>query len=119
MSKTLLAAYTGPTGAGYPGFINISRDGDDVVVTVRADPTVREGVYVCGYHPRDSLEPGRCTPGNRHCNNYCNARPGEAMPAAPNNCTHVDEGKTAVMRLPVSEASKVLIEAFSELEGPA
>lgn len=119
MTKTLLSAYTGPTGDGYPGYLNISRDGDEVVVTVRADPKKREGEYVCGYHPRDSREPGRCTPGNRHCNNYCNMKgDGSPMADAPLPCTHVVEGAVAVMRLPHAEAAKVFIDAFAELEGP-
>lgn len=118
MTNKLLSAYTGPTGEAYPAYVNLSLDGNEVVVTLRAAATKREGVFVCGYHPRDTRTPGRCTPGNKHCNNYCNTRPGEPMPDAPRDHTHIDCGATVSMRLPLAEASKLLIDAFAELGEP-
>jgi hypothetical protein len=37
-----LAAYTAPAGS-FPPYFNATRDGDDVVVTVRAAPTAFDG----------------------------------------------------------------------------
>lgn len=38
MTKDLIVAYTKPN-ANYPGYINASRDGDRVILTMRGDPT--------------------------------------------------------------------------------
>lgn len=42
MAKELIAAWTAP-GHSYPPYINLSADGDDVVVIVRGDPEPVEG----------------------------------------------------------------------------
>lgn len=98
--KTTLFAWTAP-GANYPAYVNATLDGDEVVVTVRAAPTVREGVYVCA-HARDA-GPGRCVAGGPTCNNYCNMAPEKGpMQDSPLRCTHTDEGKTVAVRLPAS-----------------
>lgn len=44
------------------------------------------GIYVCG-HARDKGQPGRCTPGDDRCNNYCNLAPQKGpVQAAPAEC---------------------------------
>lgn len=70
-----IAAFTPPAHAPYPPFINISEAEDGKVrVSLRANPTVREGVHVCGF-PKDRGQLARCTPGDENCNNYCNMAP--------------------------------------------
>ena len=97
MNKTI-AAWTAPDGS-YPPYFNATRDGDEVVVTVRDAPTAKEGVYVCA-NPRDA-GPGRCVAGGATCNNYCNMAPEKGpMQDKPLPCTHVVEGKSASVRLP-------------------
>ena len=50
----------------YPGYVSINRTKDgDVEVTVRAEPTTRDGSYICGF-ARDKGQPGRCTAGDEH-----------------------------------------------------
>lgn len=67
----LLVAYTKP-GSDYPGYVNLTEQDDgSVILTVRGDPTVAKGRYICGY-ASDKGCAGRCTPGDEHCNNYCN-----------------------------------------------
>lgn len=98
MSKCL-AAHTNP-GSQYPGYINFTRE-DDGTVTVhfRADPVKSEGSYICGYE-RDKGHPGRCTPGDDRCNNYCNLAPEKGkMAPSPADCSHVREGATATLKL--------------------
>lgn len=109
MSK-LIGAYT-TLAPSYPGYVNVSRDDDGlVVITVRGDPTIREGCYICGFD-RDKGRPGRCTPGDEHCNNYCNSAPEKGpMADAPLPCTHTDEGKTAIVRLTADEWVSLLAE---------
>lgn len=98
MSKCI-HAHTNP-GAEYPGFINFTREDDGAVsVHLRGDPTKVEGAYICGY-PEDKGKPGRCTPGDDHCNNYCNLAPEKGpMPPRPLSCSHVREGKTEKLTL--------------------
>ncbi len=104
MSK-IIAAHT-TLAPIYPGYLNISRDEDDgtVVVTVRGDPEVRaNSIYICGY-ARDKGKPGRCTPGDEHCNNYCNSAPQKGpMQDSAKPCTQTFEGKTAAVRLSEAE----------------
>lgn len=95
----------------YPGYVNLSREADGtVVVTVRGDPKSRSGVFVCAY-PRDRGQPGRCTPGDEHCNNYCAAAPekGEVQ-ISPKDCVHTDEGETVSVRLTPAEWKTMLSE---------
>ena len=105
MSKNV-AAWTAP-GAECPEFVNFTQDGDEVIVTVRAPATRREGAYVCA-HARDA-GPGRCVPGGPTCNNYCNMAPQKGpMADHPFRCTHVDCGATVSMRLPKAEFDRMI-----------
>ena len=106
-------AYTAP-GSQYPGYVSINRDQNgDITVTVREAARVREGVYVCGF-AADKGKPGRCTPGDQFCNNYCNMAPLKgAMQDSPLRCTHVDEGKQATFTVPAEHwtmANKAAVE---------
>lgn len=88
----------------YPGYINIKRQDDgSVVLTMRGDPSSRAGCFVCGT-AKDKGQPGRCTPGDEHCNNYCNMAPekGPIQPAAAPT-TQIFEGPTAVVTLTAEE----------------
>ena len=97
--SALIGAYTAISGS-YPEYINVSRDGDDVVVTIREAPTVHDGVYVCAHKPG----PGACTAGGPTCNNYCNMAPEKGpMVDHPLPCTHTICGKDAKIRLPIAE----------------
>lgn len=94
----------------YPGYVNISRDDDgSVVITVRADPkTHTDRAYICG-HAADKGAPGRCTPGDEHCNNYCNLAPEKGpMVDHPASCSQTYEGKTAAVRLTREEWDKLI-----------
>lgn len=97
----------------YPGYVNIKKaDDGSVVLTVRGDPKNREGSFICGY-AKDKGQPGRCTPGDDHCNNYCNLAPEKGrMQDHPLKTTHVDCGSTAVITLTADEFAK----AFGEHE---
>lgn len=94
-----LFAYTAP-GSSYPGFVSINREQNgDVTVTVRAAPTVRQGVYVCA-HAKDA-GPGRCVAGGPTCNNYCNMAPEKGpMQDSPLPCEHIDAGATVSFTVP-------------------
>lgn len=108
----LIAAYT-TLAPIYPGYVNISRDDDSsVVIYVRGDPEVRaESVYICG-HAVDKGKPGRCTPGDEACNNYCNLAPEKGpMVDHPASCSQTYEGKTAAVKLSAEE----WVRLFSEL----
>lgn len=107
MTKELIGAYT-KTGINYPGYINASRDGDLVFLTVRGDPTTHHGVYICGYD-RDKGQLGRCTPGDQHCNNYCNSAPQKGpMQDSPNPCEQVVEANTVTLSLSADEWAAVV-----------
>jgi hypothetical protein len=100
-----LMAWTKPEGS-YPEYFNATREGDDFVITVRAAPTRRDGVYVCS-HARDA-GPGRCVAGGPTCNNYCNLAPEKGpMQRAPLPFAHVTEGATVRIRIPFAEFSKM------------
>ncbi|ODM71661.1 hypothetical protein [Bradyrhizobium elkanii] len=88
MSKTIFAHTN--LNALYPGYINFTREADgSVSVHLRGDPSVVDGVYVCGY-ARDKGQPSRCTPGDDRCNNYCNMAPQKgAMQEHPAACVQV------------------------------
>lgn len=91
-------------GATYPGFINFTREDDgSVSVYLRGDPSIKDGVYICGYAHQKG-QPGRCTPGDEHCNNYCNMAPQKGpMQDAPNRCQQVHEGATTKLTLSASD----------------
>ena len=98
MSKCI-AAHTNP-GGQYPGYINFTRESDGTIsVHLRGNPSVVSGEYICG-HEVDRGKPGRCVPGDDHCNNYCNMAPQKGkMKDAPEPCEHVREGNTATLTL--------------------
>lgn len=108
MSKCIVAhTNLDPT---YPGYVNFTRNDDGTVtVIVRGDPTKVEGVYICGYAPRDRGQPGRCTPGDHYCNNYCNLAPSKGpMQKAPDNCTHTREGATTSVKLSADDFAALI-----------
>lgn len=96
-------AYTAP-GGSYPGYVSINRDADgNIAVTVREAPLVRDGIYICGFKS-DKGQPGRCTPGDDHCNNYCNMAPDKGpMQDHPLPCAHTIEGKQATFTVPADQ----------------
>lgn len=98
MSK-LISAHTN-LDPNYPGYINFTREDDgSVSVHLRGDPSTVGGVYVCGY-ARDKGQPGRCSPGDDRCNNYCNMAPEKGpMQKSPRDCSHIKEGATAKLTL--------------------
>jgi hypothetical protein len=115
MSK-LIAAHTN-LDQQYPGYINFSREDDGTVsVHFRGDPSVVYGCYVCGF-AADRGSPGRCTPGDEHCNNYCNMAPQKGpMQDSPNDCSHVREGKTATLTLSAADFAAFLSSATQVAE---
>lgn len=99
-----ILAYTAP-GTDYPGYVSINRTPDgDVEVTVREAPTVHENsIHICGF-ASDKGKPGRCTPGDENCNNYCNMAPQIGpMQAHPKPCTQISEGRTVTFTMPAAE----------------
>lgn len=113
MSKCI-SAHTNPDSE-YPGYINFTRE-DDGTVTVhfRGDPTMRDGAYVCGY-ARDKGQPGRCTPGDDRCNNYCNTAPQKGpMQKTPADCVQVHEGKTGTLKLSPGAFDALIAETRKE-----
>lgn len=95
-----IGAYTGPTGPGYPAYANITIEDDEVTITVRGEPKVRDGCYVCSHAPG----PGNCTAGGPTCNNYCNMAPEKGpMQDRPLPCQQVFEGPYAQMKMPKAE----------------
>jgi len=108
MTKELVGAYT-KRDPSYPGYVNVSRDGDTVTLIVRGDPTKHENAgYICAYaHEKGQL--GRCTPGDEHCNNYCNMAPEKGpMQDHPKRCDQVSEGKTVAVSFTNDEWAAVL-----------
>lgn len=87
-----LAAYTHCTGyQAYPPYFNVTRDGDEVVITVREPETVKEGINICGID---------CHAGEDSCNNYCRTWPLGYVPASPARHTFVRCGEVKSMRIP-------------------
>lgn len=114
MSKCI-AAHTN-LGATFPGYINFTREDDGTIsVHVRGNPQTLSGSYLCGY-AADRGKPGRCTPGDMFCNNYCNLAPGKGpMQARPLPCTSiVREGATVKLTLTEAEFMALLEAAFDE-----
>jgi hypothetical protein len=99
----------------YPGYINISEAGDGaVVITMRGDPTTRDGCFVCG-NPSDKGKPGRCLPGDENCNNYCNLAPQKGpMVDSPAPCVQTFEGNTVSVRLTTEEWAALSAELAKE-----
>jgi hypothetical protein len=93
-------AYTA-SGVIYPEYISVNETGDPNLfrITVRSAPTKQRGCYICGY-AADKGKPGRCTPGDDRCNNYCNMAPEKGrMQDAPQSCEHIREGSVATITL--------------------
>lgn len=93
----------------YPGYINFTREDDgSVTVILRGDPVVKDGCYVCGFE-RDKGKPGRCTPGDDNCNNYCNMAPAKGpMVNAPKDCVQVIEGACASVKLSAADFESLI-----------
>lgn len=108
MSTKLIAAHTN-FEPSYPGYINFTREEDGrVTVFFRGNPSTREGCYICGA-ARYKGHPGRCTPGDEHCNNYCNLAPEKGpMQKHPLPCTHTDEGATGQLTLSADAFSSLM-----------
>lgn len=107
MTKELIGAFT-KSGGSYPAYVNATRDGEAVVLTVRGDPTVRQAAFVCG-HAVDKGQPGRCTPGDDNCNNYCNSAPEKGpMQDMPKACEQVFEAKTVTVTFSAEEWDYVI-----------
>lgn len=104
----LVTAYTKP-GVSYPGYVNITRQDDGSVrLIVRADPETEHGCFICS-NARDKGQPGRCTPGDERCNNYCNLAPEKGpMQPHPADCDHMREGVTATLTLSEVEWGEVV-----------
>lgn len=88
----------------YPGFINFTpADDGGVTIHLRGDPTQQNGAYVCGYSNDQGL-PGRCSPGDENCNNYCNLAPSKGpMQPRPKPCQHTKCGDTTSLVLSAAE----------------
>lgn len=101
--ENLIGAYT-KAGTDYPGYINIKDTGTGVEITVRGDPTYFEGAFVCGYGSVKG-HPGRCTPGDDHCNNYCNRAPEKGpLQDRPNiDYSAYTQGSTSLLSLTYEE----------------
>ncbi len=108
MTKQLIGAYT-KVDAFYPGYVNVSQDGDVVTLIVRGDPTVRSDAgYICG-HRADKGKAGRCTPGDDRCNNYCNSAPEKGpMQDHPKRCDQWFEGVTVSVTFTTDEWAKII-----------
>jgi hypothetical protein len=107
MTKNVFA-YTAP-GGSYPEYVSVNEtdDPDQFTITVRTKPKVEAGSYLCGY-PRDKGQPSRCTPGDEHCNNYCNLAPQKGkMAAHPASCEHTNEGATAIIALTMVQMAEL------------
>lgn len=109
-----IAAYTNP-GADYPGYVNVSQDDDgSIVVTTRGDPKKVDGSYLCGY-AGDKGQPGRCTPGDSRCNNYCNMAPEKGpMQPHPLPCTLVICGETVSVRITADALAEIIRELTAQ-----
>jgi hypothetical protein len=109
MSK-LIGAHTNLDPV-YPGYVNFTREDDGTVsVILRGNPTVREGSYICGYRV-DKGQPGRCTPGDERCNNYCNMAPEKGpMQKAPLDCSQVTCGETVKLTLSAADFAALVAE---------
>lgn len=93
MNRTIAAVTT--TTEVYPGYLNVSADdAGAIVITARGDPTMVDGVRICGQ---------TCQPGGEHCNNYCNHDTSKPMPDAPEDHTFARCGDTVMVRLTPAE----------------
>lgn len=90
----VIAAHT-KADPSFPGFVNVSAMSDGTVaIVMRTDPHVSKGIFICGHRTERGM-PGRCTPGDENCNNYCNmAKEKGAMQDAPKPCDVLRVGVT-------------------------
>ncbi len=110
MAREYISAFTNP-GCDFPSYINFSQDGPDtVVITMRGDATPVNGFHICG-HIKDKGKPGRCTPGDRNCNNYCNLAPEKGnMQDSPSQCSYYRCGETQQMTMSVDNFKTFIAE---------
>jgi len=115
--STLISAHTNGDPL-YPGYINFTREDDGTVsVYLRGNPETVAGRYICGY-ARDKGQPGRCTPGDDHCNNYCNMAPQKgSMQDAPRDCSHVKAGASTKLTLSAEAHDALLAELLGLVGG--
>jgi hypothetical protein len=97
MSGETRAAYTKHDPL-YPGFINVTEDESSITITMRGDPKVVSGSFLCGFAHERGL-PGRCTPGDPNCNNYCNHDDNQPMPDSPAPSSQTICGDTVQLTL--------------------
>lgn len=116
MMSKCIGAHTNPDTI-YPGFVNFTRNDDGTgTVIVRADPKKVEGEYICGY-ARDKGQPGRCTPGDDRCNNYCNMAPAKGpMKPAPVGCEQTLCGDCAIVKLSAADFEALIAAAVKSAE---
>ena len=97
--KNLIFAHTN-FDAIYPGYVNISPAEEGAVkIIIRGDPTKRMACYICGY-AKDKGAHGRCTPGDEHCNNYCNMAPEKGpMQKHPAPCEQISAGDITTLQI--------------------
>jgi hypothetical protein len=108
-SMSNVYAFTAMGAKYYPEFISVNEtdDPDLFTITVRSKEVVRDSEYICGY-AADEGKPGRCTPGDEHCNNYCNMAPEKGpMADAPMPCSQTTEGSMAVITLTMAQMEEL------------
>lgn len=100
MPQQNLFAYTAAT-AQYPAYVSINQqENGDVIVTLRADADIRDGVFICSH----TGGAGRCTAGGPNCNNYCNMAPEKGpMQDRPLPCRHVAPGQTVQVTIAAAD----------------
>jgi len=114
-------AYTA-LGSEYPEFVSVNETDDPNLfsITVRSKPIVNEdGYFICGY-PKDKGQLGRCTPGDDHCNNYCNLAPEKGrMQDHPKSCRTVREGTTAQIIMTMEQVERLAADILRATTGTA
>lgn len=107
MTKELVGAYTKIAGL-HPGYVNVSRNGETVILTVRGDPKVKEdSAFICT-NAKDA-GPGRCFAGDENCNNYCNMAPEKGpMQDRPKATRQVWPGETVSVSFTAEEWAAVI-----------
>jgi len=118
MASKCIAAHTN-LDPSYPGYINFTRENDGTVTAIlRGDPSKVDGRYVC-VDARNKGRPGRCTPGDDRCNNYCNLAPQKGpMQRSPADCSQVREGTFASIKLSGADFDALIAAAVAVRESP-
>lgn len=95
-----------------PGYINFTREDDGTVsVHLRGNPSTIDGEYICGF-AHDRGKPGRCTPGDDRCNNYCNMAPQKGpMQKHPLPCKQTYAGQTEKLTLSAADFEALIASA--------